>query len=153
MPALEPLPGSAWSRTRRPSTRAPLARPTDVTVLRLAPDDALAHRRRRASTSTTRTRSSSRRPGSPAPDVDRSTVVAHHVEWSIPPSARRSPRARSPASRPSSGWSGRRPGVLLITAAAYADELAERLGCLDERVHRHAAADPLADEPKPATTS
>ena len=58
------------------------------------------------------------------------------------PSARRSPRAPSPACRPRSGsrrTERSRGDVLLLTAAAYADELATRLGWRDERVRRDAA--------------
>ena len=82
-----------------------------------------------------------------------STSRSSPATWSgrSRPSARRSPRARSPACRPSSGWSATTDGRRSLTAAAYADELAARLGLLPMSEYTETLP-PLrwADEPKPA---
>jgi hypothetical protein len=98
--------------------------PADVTVLRLAPDDAFAI-------------------GATDVDVDDEhaiieaesgfagawlpvDAVAHRVEWSIP--AERPALAQgSVANVPARVWLPDDGNALIITAAAYADELASRL--------------------------
>ena len=131
MPALEPSRASA-SWPRRPRSTPARWAGDDVDVLRLAPDEALGLRRdRRRPSWTTRTRSSSRRPASRSRclDADELATLAAHAEWPLAASATgRSPRARSPASRRRSGWLDGDRRSLLVAQAAYADELAERLG-------------------------
>ena len=96
----------------------------DVTVLRLAPDDAFAI-------------------GATGVDVDDEhaivesepgfagtwlsvDAVAHHIEWSLP-RERPALAQGAVAQVPSRVWLPDDGDVLLITAAAYADELASRL--------------------------
>jgi hypothetical protein len=98
--------------------------PAEVTVLRLAPDDAFAI-------------------GATEVDVDDEhaivesesgfagawlpvEAVAHHVEWALP--AERPALAQGAvANVPARVWLPGDGDVLLVTAAAYADELASRL--------------------------
>ncbi len=123
MPALEPLHGL---RVVADPAALDAARwgGTDVTVLRLAPDDAFAI-------------------GADGVDVDDADAivesevgfsggwvaieeVAHHVEWSIP--VERPVLAQgSIASVPAKLWLPDDREALLLTATAYADELASRL--------------------------
>ena len=124
MPALDPLRG-----TRVVADSAALDRATwagdHVTVLRFAPDDAFAI-------------------GATGIDVDDEHAIvepepgfagswvpvedlAHHVEWSIP-TQRPGLSQGSVANVPARIWLPDDGNVLLITAAAYADELASRLG-------------------------
>jgi len=98
--------------------------PVEVTVLRLAPDDAFAI-------------------GATEVDVDDEHAivepepgfagawvpvedVAHHVEWSIP-TQRPALAQGAVANVPARIWLPDDGDALLITAAAYADELASRL--------------------------
>jgi hypothetical protein len=98
--------------------------PADVTVLRLAPDDAFAIGATEVSVD------DEHAIVEPEPGfagvwlpVD---AVAHHVEWSIP--AERPTLAQgSVANVPARVWLPDDGNVLLITAAAYADELTDRL--------------------------
>ena len=97
---------------------------TDVVVLRLAPDDAFAI-------------------GADAVDVDDEhaiieqergfagawlhlEAVAHHIEWSLP-TVRPALTQGAVAQVPARVWLPDDGDALLITAAAYADELASRL--------------------------
>lgn len=96
----------------------------DMTVLRLAPDDAFAI-------------------GADAVDVDDehaivesepgfvgawvpAEVVAHHIEWSLPDD-RPALAQGAVAQVPARVWLPDDGDALLLTAAAYADELASRL--------------------------
>ena len=124
-PRLSRSAGCASSPTRRRSTRARW-HGADVTVLRFAPDDAFAHRRRRRRRRRRRTRSSSRRPGSSAPGCRLEDVAPPHRVADPRRAARPSPRA-SIASVPAKLWLPDDGEALLLTAAAYADELASRL--------------------------
>ncbi len=123
MPALEPLRGL---RVVADPAALDAARwhGSDVTVLRFAPDDAFAI-------------------GATEVDVDDEHAIvesepgfagawlpvddiAHHVEWSIP-GERPTLAQGSVANVPARVWLPDDGNVLLITAAAYADELAKRL--------------------------
>ncbi len=124
MPVLEPLPGLRVVADPAALDAASWRGPAEVTVLRLAPDDAFAI-------------------GATEVDVDDEHAivesepgfagawlpvddVAHHAEWSIP--AERPALAQgSVANVPARVWLPDDGNVLLITAAAYADELASRL--------------------------
>jgi len=96
----------------------------DVTVLRLAPDDAFAI-------------------GADAVDIDDEhaiieqeagfagawlpvEAIAHHLEWSLPPE-RPALAQGAVAQVPARVWLPDDGDALLVTAAAYADELAGRL--------------------------
>ena len=96
----------------------------DVTVLRLAPDDAFAI-------------------GADAVDIDDEhaiieqeagfagawlpvKAIAHHLEWSLPPE-RPALAQGAVAQVPARVWLPDDGDALLVTAAAYADELAGRL--------------------------
>ena len=142
MPALEPLPGVARRRRSRRDRRAGrraagAARPSCGSRPTRSSSSA-----RRRSASTTRTPSSSPRPASSrARRRPRRRRPPHRVA-AARPSGRRSPRARSPACRPSSALARRDGRATSVTAAAYADEL-PWTAADDERVHRDAAADPL----------
>ena len=123
MPALEPLRGL---RVAADPAALDVARwhGPDVTVLRLAPDDALAI-------------------GAETVDVDDEhaivepesgfagvwlpvEVIAHHLEWPLP--AERPALAQGfVATVPAKVWLPDDGEALLLTAAAYADELAGRL--------------------------
>ena len=135
MPALEPLRGlrvvadaAALDATRWPGA--------DVTVLRFAPDDVFAI-------------------GADGVEVDdEHAIVEPEVGFAgvwLPVDGRRAPRrmaAAAGATRPRPGvrravpakvWLPDDGEALLLTAAAYADELAGRSG---EQLHRHPAGDP-----------
>ena len=94
----------------------------DVTVLRFAPDDAFAIGADR-SRSTTSTPSSNRRPASSAPG-SRSRTSCPHIEWSLP-TERPALAQGSIAGVPAKLWLPDDGDALLVTAAAYADELIE----------------------------
>ena len=124
MPVLERLPGLRVVADPAALDAATWRGPAEVTVLRLAPDDAFAI-------------------GATAVDIDDAHAivepepgfagawmpvedVAHHVEWSIP--AERPALAQgSVANVPARIWLPDDGNVLLVTAAAYADELEKRL--------------------------
>ncbi len=124
MPALERLPGLRVVADPAALDAATWRGPADVTVLRLAPDDAFAI-------------------GATEVDVDDEHAivepepgfagvwlpvedVAHHVEWSIP-TQRPTLAQGAVANVPARLWLPDDGDALLITAAAYADELASRL--------------------------
>ena len=124
MPALEPLPGLRVVADSAALDRARWRGRTDVTVLRLAPDDAFAI-------------------GASDVDVDDEHAivesepgfvgawlpiaeVAHHIEWSLP-KARPFLAQGAVANVPARVWLPDDGDALLITAAAHADELASRL--------------------------
>ncbi len=124
MPVLERLPGLRVVAEPAALDAAAWRGPAEVTVLRLAPDDAFAI-------------------GATGVDIDEEhaivesepgfagawlpvDAVAHHVEWSIP--AERPALAQgSVANVPARIWLPDDRNVLLVTAAAYADELEKRL--------------------------
>jgi hypothetical protein len=124
VPVLEPLPGLRVVADPAALDGATWRGPGEVTVLRLAPDDAFAV-------------------GAAEVDIDDQHAivesepgfagawvavddVARHVEWSMP--AERPALAQgSVANVPARVWLPDDGDVLLVTAAAYADELAERL--------------------------
>ena len=139
MPALEPLRGLRVVADPAALDGARWQRP-DVTVSSASRPTTSSPSAPRPSTSTTSTRSSNRRPGSPAPGSrSRSsrTTSSGRSRRSGPPS----PRGSSRPSRPRSGCpTTARPCSL--TAAAYARRA--RRDASDERLHGHAAGDPLA---------
>ena len=124
MPVLEPLPGLRVVADPTALDAAAWRGPGEVTVLRLAPDDAFAI-------------------GATEVDVDDEHAIvesepgfagawmpvddiAHHVEWSIP-AERPTVVQGSVANVLARIWLPDDGDVLLVTAAAYADELANRL--------------------------
>ena len=124
MPALERLTGLRVVASPEALDAATWRGGTEVTVLRLAPDDAFAI-------------------GATEVDVDDEHAivepepgfagawlaleeVAHHVEWSLP-SERPALAQGSVANVPARVWLPDDGDVLLVTAAAYADELESRL--------------------------
>ena len=123
MPALERLPGLRVVADPAALDAATWRGPAEVTVLRLAPDDAFAI-------------------GATEVDIDDEHAivepepgfagtwlpvddVAHHVEWSIP-TQRPTLAQGAVANVPARLWLPENGDALLITAAAYADELASR---------------------------
>ena len=124
MPVLEPLPGLRVVADPTALDAAAWRGPGEVTVLRLAPDDAFAI-------------------GATEVDVDDEHAIvesepgfagawmpvddlAHHVEWSIP-AERPTVVQGSVANVPARIWLPDDGDVLLVTATAYVDELANRL--------------------------
>ena len=124
MPVLERLSGLRVVADPAALDGATWRGPAEVTVLRFAPDDALAI-------------------GAIEVDVDDEhaivesepgfagawlpvEAVAHHVEWSLP-SERPALAQGAVANVPARVWLPGDGDVLLVTAAAYADELASRL--------------------------
>ena len=124
MPVIEPLPGLRVVADPTALDAAAWRGPGEVTVLRLAPDDAFAI-------------------GATEVDVDDEhaivesepgfsgawlpvDAIAHHVEWSLP--AERPALAQGAVAQvPARVWLPDDGDALLITAAAYANELASRL--------------------------
>jgi hypothetical protein len=124
VPELERLPGLRVVADPSALDAASWLGPAEVTVLRLAPDDAFAI-------------------GATEVDVDDAhaivesepgfagawvpvEAVAHHIEWSLP--AERPALAQGAvANVPARVWLPADGDALLVTAAAYADELASRL--------------------------
>ena len=124
MPALDRLPGlrvvadpaalDAASGAAPPRSRSSASPPT-------TPSPSVPRRSR----STTSTRSSNPSPASPAPGC-RVEAVAHHIEWSLP-TERPALAQGAVANVPARVWLPDDGDALLVTAAAYADELASRL--------------------------
>jgi len=124
VPVLERLPGLRVVADPAALDAARWRGGADITVLRLAPDDAFAI-------------------GATGVEVDDEhaivepeagfagawlpvETVAHHVEWSLP--TRRPALAQGAVAQvPARVWLPDDGDALLITAAAYADELASRL--------------------------
>jgi hypothetical protein len=121
---LERLPGLRVVADPAPLDAATFRGPAEVTVLRLAPDDVFAI-------------------GATDVDIDDENAivepepgfagawlpvedVAHHVEWSIP-TQRPALAQGAVANVPARIWLPDDGDALLITPAAYADELASRL--------------------------
>jgi hypothetical protein len=124
VPVLERLPGLRVVAGPAALDGATWHGPAEVTVLRLAPDDAFAI-------------------GATEVDVDDEhaivepepgfagawlpfEAVAHHVEWSLP-TERPALAQGAVANVPARLWLPGDGEILLVTAAAYADELASRL--------------------------
>ncbi len=124
MPALDRLPGLRVVADPAALDAASWHGPAEVTVLRLAPDDAYAI-------------------GATEVDVEDEhaivepepgfagawlpvEAVAHHIEWSLP--AERPALAQGAvANVPARVWLPDEGDALVVTAAAYADELTSRL--------------------------
>jgi hypothetical protein len=98
--------------------------PADVTVLRLAPDDAFAIGAESVEVDDEHAIVESE-PGFAGAWLPLETV-AHHVEWSLP-RERPALAQGAVAQVPARVWLPDDGDALLITAAAYADELASRL--------------------------
>ena len=124
MPALDRLSGLRVVANPAALDAARWSGPAGVTVLRLAPDDAFAI-------------------GATEVDVDDEhaivepepafagawfpvEAIAHHVEWSLP-AGRPALAQGAVANVPARVWLPDDGDALLVTAAAYADELASRL--------------------------
>jgi hypothetical protein len=97
---------------------------TDITVLRLAPDDAFAIGAESVEVDDEHAIVESE-PGFAGAWLPLETV-AHHVEWSLP-RERPALAQGAVAQVPARVWLPDDGDALLITAAAYADELASRL--------------------------
>jgi hypothetical protein len=98
--------------------------PADVTVLRLAPDDAFAIGAESVEVDDEHAIVESE-PGFAGAWLPLETV-AHHLEWSLP-RERPALAQGAVAQVPARVWLPDDGDALLITAAAYADELASRL--------------------------
>jgi len=124
VPALDPLPGLRVVADPGALDAATWRGPGEVTVLRLAPDDAFAI-------------------GATEVDVDDEhaivepepgfagmwlpvEAVAHHMEWSLP-AGRPTLAQGAIANVPARVWLPDDGDALLVTAAAFADELESRL--------------------------
>jgi hypothetical protein len=99
--------------------------PGDVSVLRLAPDDAFAIGAETVEVDDEHAIVESE-PGFVGEWLP-AEVIAHHTEWSLP-EERPALAQGAVAQIPARIWLPDDGDALLITAAAYADELASRLG-------------------------